>query len=230
MRIIHFLSVLILCFTFSITYAQQQDNKKKQPPGYKGAVGNIAVFMNTLSVLELQQGAIGAGVNYKLHPRWDLSLELNYLFEGFAQDWDDYESRGYRAILHLKRFSKSGLFFYGLDTRIKHFSFVDEQNFFNKTTNDTLSRFQHDASNTLFGVAGIVGLRLPISKNKKWAFEINTGIGTKYRMIKRENIPGGYKYLRPTEQPRHPNVSSQQDVDGWNNGYFPSAIRIMYFF
>lgn len=227
-----FKHLLLPIFTFSIfsANAQQKKTNVETWPGYKGTIGKVAIFMNTLSLLELQQAAIGAGVNYKFSRRWDASLELNYLFEGFGQSWDDYESEGYRVIGTVKRFSKSGIFFYGLDTRIKHFSFVDKQNFFNEATNDTLSSYHHDASNTLFGTAGIAGVRLPISRNRKWALEINTGIGAKYRKINRENIPAGYEYLRSEEQPRHPNVSSMQDVKGWNNVYFPSAIRIMYFF
>ncbi|MEO6489383.1 MAG: hypothetical protein ABIO04_05520 [Ferruginibacter sp.] len=185
--------------------------------------------MNTLSLLEPQQAAIGAGLTYKLASRWDLSLELNYLFEGFWQGGDDYTSKGSRYIFTIKRFAKRHIFFYGMDARLKYFSFVDKQHFINESSMDTLFNFSHDANNILVGLAGIVGLRLPISKNKKWAFEINTGIGTKYRVVNRKNIPAGYKYYRH-EVSRHYEFNTGQDVDSSDNVYFPSAIRVMYFF
>lgn len=187
--------------------------------------------MNTFSLLEPQEAAIGAGVNYKITNRWQMSAEINYLFEGFAQGLDDYTIKGgQRTIFTIKRFSKNGIFFYGLDARIKTYSFRDKEHFANPLTHDTLFNFAHNVSNTLLGAAAIVGLRLPISENKKWAFEINTGYGTKYRFVKRKNIPAGYEYFRNGFRKKDYDFTSEQDKNSSDNIYFPTAIRIMYFF
>ena len=166
-------SFLVIFFCLPGQTFSQYETKKNRAVKAKENVNydsKWGVFMNTLSLLEPQQAAIGAGINYKIARRWDVSAELNYLFDGFCQGCDDYQSNGFRSIFTLKRFSKNGIFFYGLDTRIKYFSFQDKQSFVNNTTHDTLNNLSHKASNTLFGIAGIVGFRLPISKNKKWAF------------------------------------------------------------
>ena len=218
--------LIFLLFVSAVCIAQKKDKHS-----FRGSERKFAVFMNTFSLLEPQQAAIGAGINYKFVRRWDASLELNYLFDGFVQSADDYNSNGCRAIFTTKHFSRSGVFFYGLDARIKYFSFIDKRDFVNPTISDTLFNFKHDASNRLLGVAGIVGVRLPISKNKRWAFEINTGLGTKYRYVKRNGIPAGYKYYRNDEFVRkHYNFTANQDISSDDNIYFPSAIRVMYFF
>jgi hypothetical protein len=185
--------------------------------------------MNMFSLLEPQQAAVGAGINYRLAKRWEIGAEFNYLFDGFWQGGDDYHSKGYRGILTAKRFSRSGIFFYGIDARIKYFSFVDNRNFVNIATADTLYNFSHTASNLLLGAAMIVGVRLPISKNKRWAFEFNTGIGWKYRFVNRKNIPGGYEYDKAHYFPREYDLTSDQDVSG-ETFYAPSGIRVLYFF
>mgnify|MGYP000888039381 CR=1 FL=1 len=212
----------LLLFLGNISFAQKLRNHKTGPDRKFG------IFMNTLSLLEIQQAAIGAGINYKIAHRWDTSLELNYLFDGFMQAADDYNSQGYRGIITLKRFSKTRVFFYGLDLRLKYFSFSDKREFKNETTGDTLYNFEHDAANTLIGVAGITGVRLPISRNKKWAFEFNTGIGIKLRTVTRKNIPAGYEYFN-NDMSRHYNYTTGQDISG-ETPYFPTAVRIMYFF
>ncbi|MBS1731982.1 MAG: hypothetical protein JST02_01680 [Bacteroidetes bacterium] len=209
--------------------AQHNDHGVKGRKHRQGPDRLIGVFINPLSPLEPQQGAVGAGINVMLAHRWDISLELNYLFEGFVQDMDDYSSHGYRGIFSVKRFSKSRIFFYGIDTRLKYFSFTDKQNFASAATPDTLFNFRYNGSNTLFGIAAITGLRLPISKNKKWAFELQTGIGNKYRDVSRKNIPSGYYYFN-SEKSIDLNVLEFQKTSGGFNFYFPSAIRIMYFF
>ncbi len=226
-------SHLIVFFLLPVQVFSQFETKRNRAVLAKENV-NIeskwGVFMNTLSLLEPQQAAVGAGINYKVAWRWDISAELNYLFDGFWQAGDDYKSNGFRGIFTLKRFSKNGIFFYGLDTRIKYFSFDDKRSFVNPVTHDTLSNFTHKASNTLLGAAAIVGLRLPISKNKKWAFEINTGYGVKYRFVKRENIPAGYKYYRRESSRKHYDFTSHQDIGSWDNIYFPTAWRVLYLF
>lgn len=209
--------------------AQQNDHHSRQNNKHRqGADRRVGIFINPLSPLEPQQGAVGAGVTVMLARRWDVSLELNYLFEGFVQDMDDYSSQGYRGIFTVKRFSKSRIFFYGLDTRLKYFSFSDKTDFVNDATIDTLFNYRHDASNTIFGIGAIVGIRLPISKNKKWAIEIQTGIGDKYREVTRKNIPAGYEFFE-NDKPKDLNIPSLQKTSG-NTVYFPSGIRIIYFF
>ena len=213
-----------LSISFSI-FAQKKDRHSFRGPDKK-----FALFINTLSPLEPQQGAIGAGINYKIVRRWDVSLELNYLFEGFAQSADDYSSKGFRTIITGKHFSRSGVFFYGIDARVKKFWYEDRGNFINTSTNDTIYLLRHDANTTMIGGAGIVGLRLPISKNKRWAVEINTGVGIKYRDVQRKDIPAGYSYYHNIkDDSRHLNITNGQDIDGVSP-YLPSAIRIMYFF
>lgn len=228
-----FFYYLIIFFCIPAKAFSQSETKRNRAVRAKENVnleGKWGVFMNTLSLLEPQQAAIGAGVNYKIARRWDISTEINYLFDGFWQAGDDYKSNGFRGIFTLKRFSKNGIFFYGLDTRIKYFGFEDKRSFVNQVTGDTLRSFTHNASNTLLGAAAIVGFRLPISKNKKWAFEINTGYGVKYRFVNRENIPAGYTYYRNELVKRHYDFTSHQDISGSDNIYFPTAIRVMYFF
>lgn len=215
----------LFLFVSAISIAQKKDQYR-----FKATERKLAVFMNAFSLLEPQQAAIGAGINYKIVRRWDMSLEFNYLFDGFVQSADDYNSQGYRAIFTTKRFSKNGLFFYGIDARLKYFSFIDKRNFVNNSTSDTLYSFDHHASNTLFGIAAIAGLRLPVSKNKRWALELNTGIGDKYRLVQRRDIPDGYKYLRNPNFRKEYNFTPDQDIEGSDNVYFPSAVRVMYFF
>ena len=222
-------SAFILAFLFlsSAIFGQRLERKHKMG----NTTSTFGIFLNTLSLLEPQQGAIGVGINYKISPRWDISAEANYLFEGFWQGGDDYTiDGGYRGIITVKRFSKTRVFFYGIDLRIKHFSFSDKQHFANALTHDTLFNFRHDANNTLLGAAAIVGVRLPISKNKKWAFEINTGYGTKYRFVKRKNIPAGYMYYRGEVLKLEYNFTIDQDVNSADNIYFPTTVRILYFF
>jgi len=185
--------------------------------------------MNMFSLLEPQQSAIGAGFNYKIAHRWDMSTEFNYLFDGFWQGGDEYNSQGYRGIITVKRFSKSRIFFYGIDLRLKHYAFADKRDFINAAIPDTLFNFRHDASNTLWGVAAIVGVRLPISKNKRWALEINTGVGDKHRTVDRKNIPAGYTYY-PNQLSTHYNFTRGQDITSDDNVYFPGTVRVMYFF
>lgn len=224
---------LVIClFLPNVTLAQNEPKKNravkaKENVNYDSKWG---LFINTFSLLEPQQAAIGAGINYKIAWRWDVSAEINYLFDGFCQGCDDYQSNGFRSIFTLKRFSKNGIFFYGLDSRIKYFSFQDKQSFVNNLTQDTLHNFSHHASNTLFGIAGIVGFRLPISKNKKWAFEINTGYGIKYRSVNRKNIPDGYKFYRNVQMKKDYNFTSEQDISSWDNIYFPTAWRVIFLF
>lgn len=210
-------------FAVTVFFTMQLSAQRKE-----FSPGKIGIFMNTLSLLEPQQAAIGAGIDYSIPNRWRMSLELNYLFDGFWQGGDDHNSKGVRGIVTGKRFSKSGIFFYGLDLRIKYFSFEDKGSFVNVASNDTLFNFKHAVSNTLFGAAALVGVRLPISKNKKWALELNTGIGNKYRLVKRKSIPAGYDYYRPDFVEKHYNFTSGQDVSSSENVYFPSALRILF--
>lgn len=213
-------------------YSQRLSHKTERQHRMGNLTSRWGIFMNTLSLLEPQQAAVGAGINYKIARRWDVSAEFNYLFEGFVQDLDDYTTNGgYRTIFTLKRFSKSRIFFYGIDARIKYFSFTDKRDFINPVTADTLFNLVHNASNTLIGAAAIVGLRIPISKNRKWALELNAGLGNKYRTVKRKNIPAGYEYDRGIiPVPKHYNIVTDQDISGPNNFYFPAGIRIMYLF
>ena len=217
--------LLLSCLLISITCIAQ-----KQKRAYKGSDRKFAAFTNMLSLLEPQQAAVGAGINYTINRKWHVSLELNYLFDGFVQSADDYNSTGYRVIATVKRFTRTGVFFYGADARIKYFSYIDRQNFINTATSDTLFNVSHNASTTMTGGAGIVGIRLPISKNKRWAIEINTGVGVKYRNVERKNIPAGYAYYQDkSKKSRHPNIADGQDIDGVGP-YLPSALRIMFFF
>lgn len=220
-----FSSMLVYCQSPVVTHARS-----------KHRMGNtesrVAIFINPLSPLELQEGAAGLGVNIKLAPRWDISAEADYLFEGAGQGLDDYAIKGgVRGILTLKRLSRSRIFFYGIDARVKYYSFTDKANFINAATVDTLYNYSHVATNTLFGAAAIVGVRLPISKNRKWALELNTGLGVKYRTVNRKNIPAGYKYFQDdTFIRKDPNITANQDYSSWDNPYVPSAIKLMFFF
>jgi len=222
-------SIVFVALMLNVYAQVNKHSYHKTEKHRQGAAKRIGIFINPLSPLEPQEAAAGAGCNLMLFRRWDMSLELNYLFDGFSDKEYYHDTKGYRAILSIKRFSKSRVFFYGIEGRIKYFSFTDKRDFANELTGDTLYNFRHNATNTLYGFAGIVGVRLPISKNKKWALEIQTGFGNKYRYVVRKNIPAGYNYLG-NEFPTHYNFTPNQDISSDDNVYFPSGIRVMYFF
>ncbi|MFN8243128.1 MAG: DUF3575 domain-containing protein [Ferruginibacter sp.] len=226
--------LLTLCIlSFIVSLAQKQERVFKDKRGHHHKMGNIhsrvGVFVNPLGPVEFQEGAAGLGLNLMLARRWDISGEFSFLYQGWGEKtYDRVVLNGFRAVMTIKRLSYSRVFFYGLDLRLKRYNTSDQLSFINASLPDTLSNFNHEAMHTLYGVGGTAGLRLPLSKNRKWAMELSLGIGVKYRQIRRNKVPAGYTYW---ELPRPVDINFywQQNYEGWTP-YVPGGLRIMYLF
>lgn len=224
-----------LFLLLSVSTIAQKNNERifKDKHGHHHKMGNytsrFGIFINPLGPVEFQEGAAGLGVNAMLSRRWDISAELSYLYQGWGEKtYDKIIHNGYRAVFTVKRLSYTRVFFYGLDFRIKSYDFTDQLDFINTTIPDTLYNFKHNGRNTLYGFGGLAGLRLPLSKNRKWAMELNLGIGAKFRKISRKNVPAGYQYT-DIIRPKDFSFIYEQNFEGWT-GYVPGAVRFMYLF
>ena len=195
----------------------------------QGPDATWGIFTNILSPAELYQAAIGGGINYKIAKRWDINAEYNYVYKVSTQAHKDYNPKGYRGIITIKRFSKSRILFYGIDLRVKHFSLTTTADFVNAATADTIRDLKHRLSNTLPGIAAITGVRLPITRNKKLAFEFNVGIGYKFRNVSPKSVPAGYEYYAGFKAFKEYNFQDDQQVQG-ETIYLPAAVRFYYFF
>ena len=220
------------CLVLNIAYCQAKKTPERLTHKiHSGPDRKWGIFTNPFSFTEPQVAAAGVGLSYRLVKRIDLSLEYNYLFAPVYRSGKVDGLTGYRGIFTIKRFSKSRIFFYGIDLRIKHYSFIDKQNFINPAIPDTLYAFSHHASNTLPGIGAITGVRMALSKNKKFAIEFNGGIGFKYRYVSRTNVPAGYKYYRRENSGFHefftlPGSRATNEA----TFYLPAALRLYYFF
>jgi Protein of unknown function (DUF3575) len=182
---------------------------------------------NPHSLFELQQGAVGLGIGYRINNRIELWTELNYLYKGFAQNpgyFDDL--KGFRSIVSFKYYyyNKHGMFA-GAEFRIKNYSFDDKNTFVNTQLNDTLTNFRYRATNTLVGGAVFWGKRFKLTANGKFELEGNVGIGVKQRRINRKNLPSGYSKIENFNKV----FSLVPDTDVEDAyPYFPAIFRFIY--
>jgi len=152
---------------------------------------------------------------------------LNYLYHFKSDEISEFDNlKGFRSITSLKYYyNQKRAFFVGAEFRIKKYSFDDKTDLVNIQTNDTLRLFSNTASDTLIGGAVLWGKRIKVSRNGKFEFEANVGLGGKYRTIKRKNVPAGY--TRINNDPGAHRHRPDTNIEG-AQAYVPATIRLIY--
>lgn len=182
---------------------------------------------NPHSLLEVDQGAVGLGIGYRLSNRIELWTEMSYLYKSFFQNSGNFDNlKGFRSITSFKYYyyNKHGMFV-GAEFRIKNYSFDDKNTFINSQTNDTLKNFQYTPSHTLIGGGVFWGKRFKLSANGKFELEGNIGIGVKQRILNRKNVPSGYSKIKYDNRGFSP--IPHTDAEG-AYPYFPAIVRFIY--
>ncbi|MEO8771832.1 MAG: hypothetical protein ABI402_17175 [Ferruginibacter sp.] len=211
-------------------YGQKSPSKSK---GFDYTKKRFGIFISPASFFEIKNATTGIGMSYRLSRKWEIAAEPGYVYDV----WDKtLKSKGARIILTAKRFFSKGRLFFGLDVRAKAYSFNDEQDFVNVSANDSLYKYKHRVRTTFIGIAPIFGIRAPISKNKRFVFQFNAGVGAKYRDVDRKNIPAGFtlheKFYRATEwiSPEYYGGEAYGSRISGFTIYFPLTIRYVYYF
>ena len=151
----------------------------------------LGIFISPPSFVEIQNATTGIGMSYRLSKKWELTAEPGLVYDAWYRP---NKSKGGRIIFTVKHFFARGHLFYGLDARAKAYSYNDEQDFLNVAAGDSLFDYKHRVRITFIGIAPMFGIRAALSKNKRFVFQFNTGVGAKYRDVSRKNIPAGYTY------------------------------------
>ncbi|CAN5870857.1 hypothetical protein BH11BAC4_BH11BAC4_15560 [soil metagenome] len=213
--------LLIAFFIMISLNLDAQRTNKHTPVLQKG----VYISFNPHSLLEAEQGAVGVGVGYRVTRRIEVWTELNYLFRGFFHPDDEFRNlHGFRSITSFKYFynNKHG-FFAGAELRVKKYSFDDKSSFENLQAGDSLFNFKYKPAHTLIGGGIFWGKRFKLGASGKFELEGNIGIGVKYRMIDRKNVPVGYTQIKYRAPDTRPNTDEEAAYP-----YFPATVRFIY--
>jgi hypothetical protein len=171
----------LLSLSFVVLFAQQKKAR-------------WSVGVNPLALAESQMSA-GPAVAYRFNNRFELWSEASYIFANSYMPRHWKNMKGERFILQPRYYlggAKS--FFIVPEFRLKSYSFDNSLNFINAATADTLHAFPFRERQLLVGGALVAGKQYPLSKKNCLYLEITAGLGAKHRLIKRKNIPGGYRF------------------------------------
>lgn len=192
----------------------------------------LYVSFNPLSIIEVQQGAVGLGIGYRISERVEIFTEASYLYTGFVTSGDNFKNlQGFRAVINGKYFFKTRRpFFIGVEFRFKKYKYDDEADFENVQTADTLFKKPFQLQNSLSGAAVFIGKKFRLSKNGKFEIEGLAGVGLKYRSLQFQALPVGYSKIDYQLQ-RHFQLypSNYFYTQQWLP-YLPAAIRFIYHF
>lgn len=192
----------------------------------------LYVSFNPAGILEIQQGAVGLGLGYRVSERVELWTEASYLYRGFATEGDNFKNlSGFRGIISGKYFLKTRHpFFLGVEFRFKQYSYDNKTDFENISTVDTLLNLPYQLKNNLYGGAAFFGRRFKISRSGKFEIEAQAGVGAKYRFVNYNNVPAGYTKINYLLRgPIHLYPDNYFYTEQWVP-YFPASIRFVYHF
>jgi len=184
--------------------------------------------LNPYSPLEMDQGAAGLGLGYRVSKRMELWTEFSYLYKGLFYEGDDFSGlKGYRNITSFKYYysTKHG-FFVGAEFRFKRYSYNTETDIANTQLQDTITNYRYEAIQSLPGGAVFWGKRFKLTPNGKFELEANIGLGVRQRIIDRRGLPTGYEKINYDTRYRKITPIPDHDEEGILP-YLPAAVRLI---
>lgn len=134
--------------------------------------------------------------------------------------------KGLRNLFTVK-YTIGNNYFIGVENRVKNYTFISTNNFFNATTKDTLLNFEHTAQHSIFGFAFLYGKKFKLSTNYKLQMELCIGFGGRQRTINRIGVPNGYVYNKIFYPKDGPSFDEYFETDNFII-YFPAALKLIY--
>jgi hypothetical protein len=185
----------------------------------------VYMSLNPLAIAEPRASAIGLGAAYRFKDRWELHNEFSILKESIYKD-DDSKMKGFRNVFTVK-YTIGNNSFIAVENRVKDYTFVSINNFYNATTKDTLLNFEHRAQHRILGFAFLYGQKLKLSANNKLQMELCIGFGGRQRTINRMGVSNGYVYNRIFYPSDGPTFIEYFETDNFIV-YLPGALKIFY--
>ena len=193
----------------------------------------VYVSFNPAGMFEVQQGAAGLGLGYRITKNLEFWAEGSYLYRGIGTEGENFRNlRGFKGIVSGRYYYKNKhQFFFGVEIRYKNYTYTDKADFENKSTIDTLFKLQYKLQNTLYGGAALFGKKIKLSRSGKFEIEAIAGLGLKYRFVNYHNVTQGYTII--LNQPRYDGINivpvNYQYTEQWLP-YIPATIRLLYHF
>lgn len=193
----------------------------------------VYLSFNPAAMLEVQQGAVGLGLGYRVSKSLEFWAEGSYLYRGIGTEGENFKKlQGFKSILSGRYYYKNKYhFFFGAEIRYKNYTYTDKSDFENKSTIDTLFKLQYKLQNTLYGGAALFGKKIKLSGNGQFEIEAIAGLGLKYRLVNYHNVTQGYTKI--LDQPRYDGINikpiNYQYTEQWLP-YIPATIRLVYHF
>ncbi len=193
----------------------------------------VYLSFNPAGMFEVQQGAVGLGLGYRVTKNLEFWAEGSYLYRGIGTEGENFRNlRGFKGIFSSRYYYKNKhQFFFGVEIRYKNYTYTDKADFENKSTIDTLFKLQYKLQNTLYGGAALFGKKIKLSRSGKFEIEAIAGLGLKYRFVNYHNVTQGYTKI--LDFPSYDGINikpiNYQYTEQWLP-YIPATIRLLYHF
>lgn len=189
-------------------------------------VNGWSIGLNPLGLAESQM-SIGPAVAYHFSKRVQIWTEASFIFANAYMPDQWKAMKGFRFILQPRYYlGESREIFITPEFRMKRFSFQNTLSFINDANRDTLHNFPFRERQLLIGGAVVVGKRYRLLRNNTFGLEVTAGLGAKQRLIKRKNIPTGYRY--DNYQKSAFALSPAYEEHNAGNVLFPLAARLVW--